>query len=269
MCAARASPTTNTSSSSSRTTTMRVALNVSSAVGRLTGLFPPGCFPTTPQQLKTSTHILLFTTELCSLFAGTHTLDHFLRYIHVQLVTATGRPLRNANNALCALRYTPRLTSATAAHLFGSCGVAPAIANGLLPQAVCIERPCSSSGGGADPSNVTPNTTNTSSSFSPDPAAPPASSPDVTSSGPATDSAESQKGGGKRRGSTEVTPADAGPCKGGGKRPGCVPSADSVAPCKGGGKRPGFVGRNQLSNVVIGPLCSLCSDAAVNPQDSK
>lgn len=333
-CAARNSAATNTSSSSTTTNTMKFALNVSSAVGLLTG-FPPGCFPTNPEQLQTSTHVLVFTTQLCSIPGAQIDL---LRYTHAQLFSAAGRPLRNANNTLCALRNTARLAPAIAARLFGTgCGVAPAVGNGTLPQAVCVEQQCSSSGG-ADPSNVGLNTTSSSSSTSPAPAVP-ASSPDVSTvpadsveiqkgggrrpgsvevasadAAPAgvmsvpvgtfrrvlqkgggrrrgsadaasadvtsadvasaavasvlANSVDSQKGGGRRLGSTDVTPSDVNACKGGGRRPGCVASDGVVAPCKGGGRRPGFVGKNELSNVVIGPLC--CADATMlNPVDSK
>jgi hypothetical protein len=235
---------TNTSGSGSGV--MRFALNLSSIVGRLTG-FPADCIPTKLQQQRNSSYVLVFTAELCTL-AGTQT-GSLLHYTNAQLMSAVGRLVRNANNVLCSIRNTARLARATADRIFGSgCGVAPTIANGTLPQAVCVEQTCGSSDG---PNPASDDSSAASASPSPSPSTAAAgaavASPAPTNSTAADDGASG---------------LDVSPNKGGGKRPGSV-----VYPCKGGGKRPGSIGRFVLSNVVIGPLC--CTDAAVNALFSK
>lgn len=151
MCASRNTSNDSTSSSTPNSTSqniIKVAYDVSDIVGRLPGL-PTGCIPA-GTQLHKSTAKLIFEMVPCSLPADPSNL--YVRYTRVSLVSESGVLLQSPSNASCTLRNNARLAKATASHMFGSCGVAPAIASGTLPNAICIETTCYT----ADPTSIKP-----------------------------------------------------------------------------------------------------------------
>jgi hypothetical protein len=169
-------------------------MSLSSAVFLPTG-FPPGCIPTNMRQLRNSTHVLIFEAEVCS--SG----SQLLWYKRVQLVSAQGTVLRSRSGASCTIINSPRLANATAVRMLSTgCGIAPAVANGTLPQANCVEKQCLPKA--TNPASSHPTRSSVQafpSSPSPDAAVATAASPAPTAE-PAEGYVHACKGSGRRNG---------------------------------------------------------------------
>ncbi|WIA41819.1 hypothetical protein OEZ86_009149 [Tetradesmus obliquus] len=214
MCASRNTSDDSSSSSTPNSTSqiiIKVAVSVSNAVGRPLG-FAAGCLPA-GTQLQKSNITIVFEFVLCSLSTDPSTL--FSRYVKATLVSAFGAVLRSRTGADCIVRNSPRLAKTTASHMFGSCGVAPAIANGTLPNAICIETSCYT----ADPTSTEP------------------SPPDLS---PSTDVAAAAAAASPTANATAAA-GSIGACKGGRRKNGKV-AADPLE-------------KFGLSDVLVGTMC--------------
>ncbi|WIA41821.1 hypothetical protein OEZ86_009151 [Tetradesmus obliquus] len=151
-------------------------------------------------QLLKSNITIVFEFVPCSLSTNPSTL--FSRYVKATLVSESGAVLRSRTGADCIVRNSARLAKPVASHMFGSCGVAPAIANGTLPNAICIETLCYT----ADPTSTEPSPPGLSPS--PDVAAAAAAASPTANATAAAGSIGACKGGRRKNGKVAADPLE-------------------------------------------------------------